>query len=131
LFVDEAYTLAAEAGSGGADFGREAIDTLVKLMEDHRDEIVVVAAGYSHEMRKFLQTNPGLASRFTRTVEFENYTTDELVTIVEHFCRAHQYTLEYGARSAIQSYFERMPRTETFGNARTPRRVCRERRDCQ
>src|SRR5262249_60228497 len=90
LFIDEAYALAAESG-GGADFGQEAIDTLVKLMEDHRADIVVIAAGYSHEMRTFLAANPGLASRFTRTVEFENYSVDELVTIVEDFCRRHRY----------------------------------------
>jgi SpoVK/Ycf46/Vps4 family AAA+-type ATPase len=131
LFVDEAYTLSAEAGGSGADFGREAIDTLVKLMEDHRDEVVVIAAGYSHEMRRFLQTNPGLASRFTRTVEFENYASDELVTIVEHFCRSHQYTLEYGTRAAIEAHFAQLPRDETFGNARTARKVFEEMVDRQ
>jgi len=131
LFVDEAYTLAAGTGGSGPDFGREAIDTLVKLMEDHRDDIVVIAAGYSHEMRMFLQTNPGLASRFTRTVEFENYTTAQLVTIVESFCRSHQYTLEYGTRAAIEAYLERLSRDESFGNARTARRVFEEMVDRQ
>ena len=131
LFLDEAYTLAADTGGSGADFGREAIDTLVKLMEDHRDQIVVIAAGYSHEMRKFLQSNPGLASRFTRTVEFENYDTDALVTIVEHFCRTHQYTLEYGTQAAIQQYFAKMPRNEDFGNARAARKVFEEMVDRQ
>src|SRR5439155_13403783 len=122
LFIDEAYPLGTEGGTG-ADLRPEAVDTLVKLMEDHRDEIVVIAAGYSHEMRKFLQTNPGLASRFTRTVEFENYSSEELVTIVERFCHGHQYVLEYGARAAIEKYFERIPRDETFGNGRTARKV--------
>ena len=131
LFLDEAYSLSAEAGGSGADFGREAIDTIVKLMEDHRDDIVVVAAGYTHEMRKFLQSNPGLASRFTRTVEFESYAPDELVTIVEHFCRLHQYTLEYGTRAALEAYFIRTPRDESFGNARTARKVFEEMVDRQ
>ncbi|MBO4209042.1 right-handed parallel beta-helix repeat-containing protein [Micromonospora echinofusca] len=131
LFVDEAYTLAADTGGSGADFGREAIDTLVKLMEDHRDDVVVIAAGYSHEMRQFLQTNPGLASRFTRTVDFASYTPEELVTIVEGFCRVHQYTLEYGTRAAIEQYFARIHRDETFGNARTARKVFEEMVDRQ
>ncbi|GAB2931149.1 hypothetical protein GCM10027280_18460 [Micromonospora polyrhachis] len=131
LFVDEAYTLAADSGGSGADFGREAIDTLVKLMEDHRDDVVVIAAGYSHEMRQFLQTNPGLASRFTRTVDFASYTPDELVTIVENFCRVHQYTLEYGTRAALEGYFGRIHRDETFGNARTARKVFEEMVDRQ
>lgn len=130
LFLDEAYTLSAESGTG-PDFGREAIDTLVKLMEDHRDDVVLIAAGYSHEMRKFLQSNPGLASRFSRVVEFENYTPAELVTIVEHFCRTHQYTLEYGTRAALEAHFTRLPRDETFGNARTARKLFEEMVDRQ
>jgi SpoVK/Ycf46/Vps4 family AAA+-type ATPase len=125
LFVDEAYALSAESGNG-ADFGQEAIDTLVKLMEDHRDDIVVITAGYSHEMRAFLASNPGLASRFTKTIQFENYTVDELVTIVEGFCRTHRYTLDYGTRSALLAYFERVPRDATFGNGRTARKVFEE-----
>ncbi|MBO4207309.1 AAA family ATPase [Micromonospora echinofusca] len=125
LFVDEAYALSAESGNG-ADFGQEAIDTLVKLMEDHRDDIVVIAAGYSHEMRTFLASNPGLASRFSRTIEFENYTVDELVTIVEGFCRLHRYTLDYGTRSALAAYFEQVPRDGNFGNGRTARKVFEE-----
>ncbi|GAB3146454.1 hypothetical protein GCM10027290_28270 [Micromonospora sonneratiae] len=122
LFVDEAYTLAAESG-GGVDFGREAVDTLVKLMEDHRDDVVVIAAGYSHEMRGFLGSNPGLASRFTRTITFENYSVDELVTIVEHFCRQHHFALESGTREALEAYFKRLRRDETFGNGRVARGV--------
>jgi SpoVK/Ycf46/Vps4 family AAA+-type ATPase len=125
LFVDEAYSLSAESG-GGADFGQEAIDTLVKLMEDHRDDIVVIAAGYSHEMRKFLSSNPGLASRFTKTIEFGNYSVAELVTIVEGFCRRHRYTLDYGTGQALTTLFERIPRDANFGNGRTARKVFEE-----
>jgi SpoVK/Ycf46/Vps4 family AAA+-type ATPase len=125
LFIDEAYTLSASA-TGGPDFGREAIDTLVKLMEDHRDEIVVIVAGYTHEMRKFLASNPGLASRFSRTIEFADYTPADLVTIVEGQCRAHDYKLEFETRAALVTYFENMPRDDAFGNGRSARKVFEE-----
>ncbi len=125
LFIDEAYTLSATA-TGGPDFGREAVDTLVKLMEDHRDELVVIVAGYTHEMRSFLATNPGLASRFSRTIEFADYTAAELVSIVEGFCQAHDYRLEFETRNALLMYFERLPRDAAFGNGRSARKVFEE-----
>ncbi|MFE5300720.1 right-handed parallel beta-helix repeat-containing protein [Streptomyces sp. NPDC056632] len=132
LFVDEAYTLVSGANSGGGpDFGKEAIDTLVKLMEDHRDEVVVIAAGYTHEMRKFMDANPGLASRFTRTVEFENYASSELVTIVEQFCDSHSYELDDDTRAALLTHFEAVPRDGNFGNGRTARKVFEEMVDRQ
>lgn len=90
LFIDEAYTLTPEGGSAN-DFGREAIDTLLKLMEDHRDEIVVIVAGYTDEMERFLASNPGLASRFSRFVEFEDYSTEELITIIERHSAVSGY----------------------------------------
>jgi SpoVK/Ycf46/Vps4 family AAA+-type ATPase len=124
LFIDEAYTLSpVEGQSIGHDFGREAIDTLVKLMEDHRDEVLVIVAGYSARMRTFLSSNPGLASRFSRTVEFESYTTDELVTIVEKMCSAHHYALEYDTRDTLHEMFQLIPRNASFGNARVARKV--------
>ncbi|MEU1755126.1 AAA family ATPase [Micromonospora matsumotoense] len=127
LFIDEAYTLApVDGGGSGHDFGREAIDTLVKLMEDHRDEVVVIVAGYSAQMRTFLAANPGLASRFSKTVEFESYTSPELVQIVEGLCRSHHYALEYDTRLALESWFESMPRTGSFGNARVARQTFEE-----
>jgi SpoVK/Ycf46/Vps4 family AAA+-type ATPase len=122
LFIDEAYTLSPPDGAGH-DFGREAIDTLVKLMEDRRDELVVVVAGYSPQMRTFLAANPGLDSRFSKTVEFESYSSDELVTIVERLCRKHHYALEYETQEALRQHFDTLPRTETFGNARAARQV--------
>ncbi len=125
LFIDEAYTLSANA-TGGPDFGREAIDTLVKLMEDHRDEVVIIVAGYTHEMRRFLATNPGLASRFSRTIEFADYSPADLVTIIEGQCRAHDYRLEFETRAALATYFENMPRDEAFGNGRSARKVFEE-----
>ncbi|MGW6913465.1 right-handed parallel beta-helix repeat-containing protein [Kitasatospora sp. NPDC054939] len=131
LFIDEAYTLAAGAGGNGPDFGREAIDTLVKLMEDHRDDVVVIVAGYEEEMRDFLGTNPGLASRFSRTVEFRNYAPDELVTIVGHAAAGHGYELADDTRDALRTHFERMPRGADFGNGRAARKVFEEMVDRQ
>jgi SpoVK/Ycf46/Vps4 family AAA+-type ATPase len=125
FFVDEAYTLAASA-TGGPDFGREAVDTLVKLMEDHRDEVVVIVAGYTQQMRKFLATNPGLASRFSRTIEFADYSAPDLVTIVEGYCRSHDYRLEFETRAALDTYFQHLPRDEAFGNGRSARKVFEE-----
>ena len=125
LFLDEAYTLAASA-TGGPDFGREAIDTLVKLMEDHRDDVVVIVAGYTHEMRSFLGANTGLASRFSRTIEFADYSPDELVTIVEGMCRGSDYRLEFETRAALAAYFAKLPRDQAFGNGRGARKVFEE-----
>ncbi len=126
LFVDEAYALNPVEGGSGHDFGREAIDTLVKLMEDHREEVVVIVAGYSVQMRAFLDGNPGLASRFSRTIEFDSYTTEELVTIVERLCSTHHYSLEYDTRLALARLFDSMARTESFGNGRVARKVFEE-----
>jgi SpoVK/Ycf46/Vps4 family AAA+-type ATPase len=130
LFIDEAYTLVSES-KGGSDFGREAIDTLVKLMEDHRDDVVVVAAGYTVEMQSFLSANPGMASRFSRTIEFTNYTVEDLVTITEGMCRNHRYELGPLTRQALAAHYERMPRDATFGNGRAARLVFEEMVDRQ
>ena len=123
LFVDEAYTLSNQKGGSGPDFGREAIDAIVKLMEDHRDDIVVIAAGYSDEMDGFLASNPGLASRFTRTIEFPNYSSAELVTIVVQMCEKHRYEVGDDTRAALHDHFESIPRDATFGNGRTARKT--------
>ncbi|MEV0663345.1 right-handed parallel beta-helix repeat-containing protein [Actinomadura luteofluorescens] len=121
LFIDEAYTLSRKAT--GTDFGQEAIDTLVKLMEDHRDEVVVIAAGYSAEMREFLAANPGLNSRFSRTVEFENYSPAELVQIVATQADKDGYRLADDTRAALLAHFTSMKRDASFGNGRAARRV--------
>ncbi|MFJ1779438.1 right-handed parallel beta-helix repeat-containing protein [Streptomyces anulatus] len=131
LFIDEAYTLTADSGNGGADFGREAVDTLLKLMEDHRDDVVVVAAGYSREMESFLSSNPGLASRFSRTVEFENYSVPDLVAIMESMCTQHQYELGEGTDQALADHFGAMDRDAGFGNGRAARGVFEEMVDRQ
>jgi SpoVK/Ycf46/Vps4 family AAA+-type ATPase len=121
LFIDEAYTLSRAAS--GTDFGQEAIDTLVKLMEDHRDEVVVIAAGYSAEMREFLAANPGLKSRISRTVEFENYSPAELVQITAAQAEKDGYRLADDARAAVLEHFTSVKRDATFGNGRAARRV--------
>jgi Holliday junction resolvasome RuvABC ATP-dependent DNA helicase subunit len=126
LFIDEAYTLTNQSKGSGPDFGQEAVDTLMKLMEDHRDEIVVIVAGYSAQMDQFLASNPGMASRFARSVEFPNYSPDELVTIVRGLCAKHYYELTDGALEALTRYFEDVPKGATFGNGRVARQVFEE-----
>jgi hypothetical protein len=122
LFIDEAYTLSRQAGSGG-DFGQEAIDTLVKLMEDHRDEVAVIVAGYTAEMAAFLDANPGLASRFSKTIEFENYSPDDLVQIVGRMVTAGDYRLDGDTAPALREHFTRIADDPNFGNARDARRL--------
>ncbi|WP_432745835.1 right-handed parallel beta-helix repeat-containing protein [Streptomyces sp. JH002] len=121
LFIDEAYAL-VPAGVAN-DFGGEAIATLVKLMEDHRDEVVVIAAGYPQDMDRFIGSNPGLSSRFTRTLLFADYTSQELVSIVEHHAQLHSYELSDGARDRLAAYVEAIPRDDRFGNGRTARQL--------
>lgn len=121
LFIDEAYSLAPE--DAARDFGREAIDTLVKLMEDHRDEVVVIVAGYTAEMKRFLAANPGVASRFSRTVTFDDYSCDELLQIVEQQADENQYRLGEGAAEALLEHFAAMPKGPSFGNGRAARQT--------
>ncbi|MCW6006285.1 right-handed parallel beta-helix repeat-containing protein [Micromonospora sp. CPCC 205371] len=121
LFIDEAYSLSPE--DGGRDFGREAIDTLVKLMEDHRDEVVVIAAGYTAEMARFTAANPGLRSRFGQVIEFPDYSPQELVRITEAQAAAHDYTLPDDTRQELLGYYSAMSRGHGFGNGRMARRT--------
>ncbi|MFI9274614.1 right-handed parallel beta-helix repeat-containing protein [Kitasatospora sp. NPDC052896] len=126
LFIDEAYTLTNQSKGSGPDFGQEAVETLMKLMEDHRDEIVVIVAGYSAQMDQFLASNPGMASRFARTVEFPNYSPAELVTIVQGLCDKHYYEPDGDALAALHRYFDDVPKSATFGNGRVARQVFEE-----
>lgn len=121
LFIDEAYALSPE--DSGRDFGREAIDTLVKLMEDHREAVVVIVAGYTAEMERFLTVNPGVASRFSRTITFSDYDPDELLRIVEQQAEEHEYQLAPGAPEALLKYFTAIPKGPAFGNGRTARQT--------
>ncbi|RSS36943.1 right-handed parallel beta-helix repeat-containing protein [Streptomyces sp. WAC08241] len=121
LFVDEAYALSPE--DSGRDFGREAIDTLVKLMEDHRDAVVVIVAGYTAEMERFLTVNPGVASRFSRTITFGDYEPEELLRIVGQQADEHEYRLAPGTDGALLAYFAKLPKGPAFGNGRTARQT--------
>mgnify|MGYP002377382904 CR=1 FL=1 len=120
LLIDEAYALAR---GGDDDFGKEAIDTVVKFMEDHRDDLAVVAAGYPQEMADFIDANPGLKSRFTRTVHFADYTDDELVSIFLKLGDKHRYHLTDDALARVRHYVAAEPRTRGFGNARFVRNL--------
>jgi Holliday junction resolvasome RuvABC ATP-dependent DNA helicase subunit len=120
LLIDEAYALAR---GGDDDFGREAIDTLVKFMEDHRDELAIVAAGYTAEMAEFIDANPGLKSRFTRTISFPDYTDDELVAIFLGLGERSRYACSDDALARVRHFIASEPRTRGFGNARFVRNL--------
>ena len=120
LFIDEAYSLyRGEQDS----FGLEAIDTLVKGMEDHRDELVVILAGYTKEMEQFLTANSGLASRFPNQIEFPDYTADELLQITNVLARNKGYQLAEGCTEPLRDYYARQQEADsrTAGNGRLAR----------
>ncbi|NBE80105.1 AAA family ATPase [Micromonospora rubida] len=124
LFIDEAYALVPDGQSN--DFGQEAISTLVKLMEDHRDQVVVIVAGYPDEMVRFIAANPGLSSRFNRTLTFDDYVPEELVDIVAHHAGQHEYQLADVTRQALTNYFSSVNRADRSGNGRFARQVFQE-----
>ena len=119
LFIDEAYSLAA--GDERYDFGPEAVETLLKRMEDYRHRLVVIVAGYPRLMQRFLQSNPGLRSRFSREISFPDYSTDELLAISETMAEGYEYALDDEAKDALRSILSGAARGEGFGNARFAR----------
>lgn len=123
LFIDEAYTL--NSGSGGNDFGSEAIATLLKRMEDERDRLIVVVAGYKEDMDKFLKSNSGLQSRFNRYMDFVDYSPIELMQIFQLFSSSNNYQISERAKQVLSSFFEQiyLNRDKNFGNGRTVRNV--------
>ena len=123
LFIDEAYTLKPE--NAGKDFGQEAIDTLLKRMEDYRDRLVVIVAGYPDEMSRFIQSNPGLQSRFTRYFTFEDYQPEELLTIFEKICHTNHYQIKPDAKQTLLQKFTNLyqNRDKNFGNGRLVRNL--------
>ncbi|MDI6871630.1 MAG: AAA family ATPase [Bacillota bacterium] len=123
LFVDEAYSLAR---GGEKDFGKEAIDTLVKAMEDHKDQFILILAGYPAEMERFIDANPGLASRLPIHLRFPDYSTRDLMAIAEQMIARRQYTLASGARDALYGILLRLQNQggePARGNARTVRNL--------
>ena len=121
LFIDEAYALVSD----GQDYGQEAIETLIKFMEDYRDDLIVVVAGYTEKMGKFLSTNPGLKSRFSKYLNFEDYSPEQLTEIFQLFCNNSSFETSNNAKAKIYGVFQILhnSRDETFGNARLARNV--------
>ena len=122
LFIDEAYTLAKD---GGNDFGQEAIDTVLKAMEDNREDLVVIVAGYTDLMEKFINSNPGLKSRFNKYINFDDYTAGELMAIFEMNCRKYSYEMTPEAREAVEAEIREREahKGENFANARDVRNL--------
>ena len=121
LFIDEAYALIGK--DSGWDYGHEAVATLIKMMEDNRDRLVVIVAGYTDEMERLLSSNPGMKSRFKTRIEFPDYSAEELAQIFEHLCREHAYEMTGEARQCALDLFSDMHRNKDrhFGNGRSVR----------
>ncbi len=123
LFIDEAYTLTSNTSSN--DFGKEAVDTILKAMEDYRDDLIVIVAGYPDLMDAFLESNPGLRSRFNKYLFFRDYTSDEMMHIFESFCNKYGFKVSNQALLYVKEYFEKRHSQsgKDFANAREARNL--------
>ena len=124
LFIDEAYSLVPEGGAGN-DYGQEAISTILKRMEDYRDRLVVIVAGYKDEMQRFINSNPGLQSRFNRYIDFPDYTGGELTDIFKMYMKKNQYAVSKETEAYLKTRFDYVVehKDRNFGNARFARNV--------
>lgn len=121
LFIDEAYAL---TNRGGNDYGQEAVDTLLKAMEDHRDDLIVIVAGYIELMQEFVKSNPGLESRFNRFLHFPDYSIDEMMAIFDMRCNQGSYTLAEDAKPILRDLLKlKSMDVKGFGNARGVRNL--------
>ena len=120
LFIDEAYAL---NGKSENDFGQEAIDTILKAMEDHRDDLVVIVAGYTELMDRFIHSNPGLESRFNKFLMFEDYTPEQMVAIFKMQCKKGCYVLAEGTEELVRDFIAEESADDSFGNARGVRNL--------
>jgi Holliday junction resolvasome RuvABC ATP-dependent DNA helicase subunit len=130
LFIDEAYSLAAAPG-GGPDFGKEAIDTVLKFMEDYRDRLVVIVAGYPQQMQGFVNSNPGLASRFSKTIDFPSYSVAELGEILSRMAESQRFVLPANLAEMIAPWITANAGTPQWGNARSIRSLLEKMREAQ
>ncbi|MGI6623577.1 MAG: AAA family ATPase [Clostridiaceae bacterium] len=123
LFIDEAYSLVSRRGEN--DFGYEAVDTLIKAMEDHRDDLIVIVAGYPDKMEEFLDSNPGLQSRFNKYINFDDYSPEELMAIFNRMCDKNGYKLSEEASEKVKQMLDFLheTRSDSFANARTVRNL--------
>lgn len=126
LFIDEAYTLTRTGGGDSMDYGQEAVNTLLAMMENYRDRLVVIAAGYPEEMQHFIESNPGLQSRFTNYLQFEDYEIDDLWLIFQKIAQDKKYRVDLEAESKVKEYFEYLraiKQGRNFGNGREARNL--------
>lgn len=122
LFIDEAYSLTPK-DTHGNDFGKEAIATLLKAMEDHRGGFTVIVAGYTQDMKRFVDSNPGLKSRFSTVIEFENYSSGELIQVFEKLCSENAMTFDSQVTIQLRSHLDNTDTSGTVGNARYVRSI--------
>ena len=131
LFIDEAYSLSTGGEGGGKDFGKEAIETLLKFMEDNRDRIIVIVAGYPNEMRRFIDSNPGLSSRFSKTVNFPSYDAGALCEIFRRMASRQQFGLPDGFEAKLMPWIEARSRADDWANGREMRTLLEKTREAQ